>query len=372
VRRKAAALLAAAALAVVGFALAQEVFTVSVAGPSGTTTATDATVTVSANGTAFFRCGLNGTTLPCDRVGTTAVATATGLALGTQTFVVSALSFHSKTSTTGALTWTVVAAASTTTSSTTSASTATSTTTQTTTTTTTTPFSTVGRHHGEGTSPLWYLLAGGAGGAALALGAVVVRARRTRRGFGVEIEASTEEPKGPCRGRARRRHVKATLLPAQRTIAHLALTPRGGETATIAGELVDALNDAVRRYRRRREADEVRLVALPIAAGLRREIDERLEREGAEDVAVAAHLEGGKLEVVQRLYGCVQGEWKPVGPEVKVEVADERDEPVATTTRRASAEAEQRLVEYLAAFIGRVDVRERTPVEPPRSALRAL
>jgi HPt (histidine-containing phosphotransfer) domain-containing protein len=193
-----------------------------------------------------------------------------------------------------------------------------------------------------------------------------------RGGFGVEIEASTEEPKGPCRGRARRRHVKATLLPARRTIAHLVLSPREGEPATVTGELVGALNDAVRRYRNRREADEARLVALPIAAALRREIDERLERAPAGGVAIAAHLEGGKLEVAQRLYGCVEGEWKPVGPEVKVEVADERDEPVATMARPVSAETEQRLVERLAAFIGRVDVVEPTPVEPPPSALRAL
>jgi hypothetical protein len=38
----------------------------------------------------------------------------------------------------------------------------------------------------------------------------------------------------------------------------------------------------------------------------------------------------------------------------------------------ASAESERRLVEQLAAFVGRVDVTEPTPVEPPRSALRAL
>ena len=368
-RRKVAALLAAAALAVVGFALAQEVFEVTVSGPQGTTTATDATVTVSANGRAFFTCSLNGTTLPCGRPGTTAVATATALTLGTQTFVVDASSYKGETTTSGTLIWTIVAA---TTTPPPPPPTSTSSTPTSTPTATSTPSSTVAGQRRDETSPLWYILAGGAGGAALILGALAVRARRTRGGLGVEIEVTTEEPKGPCRGRGRRRHVKATLLPARRTIAHVALSPREGEAATITGELVDSLNHAVRRYRDRREADEVRLVALPIAAALRREIDERLERGAADEVAIAAHLEGGKLEVAHRLYGCVGGEWKPVGPEVKIEVADERDEPVATTARPASAESERRLVEQLAAFVSRVDVTEPTPVEPPPSALRAL
>jgi hypothetical protein len=367
VRRKILAIVALAGLATAGFALAQKELTVTVVGPTDTT-ATTATVSYSANtSVAAFSCSLNSTPADCGSTGTTSgVVTLSDLTTGGQTFVVVATSSvdESATQASGTATWTVTTAPSSSSPTSTSGSTPppppppTST-------------STGGGHH-HGTSPWWYVLAGAAGGAALVLGAVALRARRTRRGYGVEIEASTQEPKGPCRQKARRRYVKATLLPARRTIATLTLEPDEGETATVAGDLVDALNDAVHRYRNRREADEARLVALPIAAALRREIDERLGREAAGDVAVGAHLEGGKLEVVQRLYGCVEGAWKPVGPEVKVEVADERDEPVATTSRQASAESEQRLVERLAAFIGRVDVTEPTPVEPPRSALRAL
>jgi hypothetical protein len=364
VRRTLAAVVAVAALCIAGFALAQEVFTVSVEGPSGTTTATDAAVTVSANGTAFFSCGINGTAVACGTIGTTGVATVTSLTLGAQTFNVLARSYHGKTEATNGLTWTVVAATSTTSTSSTTSATSTSTPTSTSTSVT----STGGRHEHR-TSPFWYVLAGA--GAAAVLGFAAVALRRGPRGPRVEIEVATEEPAGPCMGKGRRRHVKATLLPARRTIAYLVLQPGRGAEAKLAGELVDALNDAVRRYRHRGQRDEVRLVALPIAAGLRREIEERFEP-GADEVPIGAHLEGGKLEVAHRLYGCVDGEWKPVGPEIRIEVADECDEPVATARRVAAAADEQRLVEQLAAFVTRVDVTEPKPVPPPRSALRSF
>lgn len=365
-RRTLAAVVAVAALGIAGFALAQEVFTVSVEGPSGTTTATDATVTVSANGTAFFSCGINGTPIACGTIGTTGVATVTSLTLGAQTFSVLARSYHGKTEATNGLTWTVVAATSTTSTSSTTSATSTSTPTST---STSTNVTSTGERHEHRTSPFWYVLAGA--GAAAALGFAAVALRRGPRGPRVEIEVATEEPTGPCMGKGRRRHVKATLLPARRTIAHLVLQPGRDAEAMLTGELVDALNDAVRRYRHRGQRDEVRLLALPIAAGLRQEIEERFEPD-ADEVPIGAHLEGGKLEVAHRLYGCVDGEWKPVGPEIKIEVADERDEPVATARRVAEAANEQRLVEQLAAFVTRVDVTEPKPVPPPRSALRSF
>jgi hypothetical protein len=187
-----------------------------------------------------------------------------------------------------------------------------------------------------------------------------------------EGRATEELPQGPC---SSGRHVQKELRlkPARRTIAHLELEARdqAGEALLrrIEGESVDALNAAVRTYRRSRGGSaELRGALLPVARELAGGIETWLAREAEarRDVHIRARLVGGKAEWTFTPWRCVRGRWRK-GRAWRVEVDDERDVPAAVLSHpypvAVSAEV---LVSQLTPFLAEVDVTE--PQRPPEGA----
>jgi hypothetical protein len=220
----------------------------------------------------------------------------------------------------------------------------------------------------------WILPAAIAAAALLGSVALSLTARVRFRGRRLEweLEATEEEPHGPCRAG---RHIQKelTLKPARRTIVHLDLEARDQGDGTLArrveGEPVDGLNAAVRTYRRNRNGSaELRLALLPVSRQLANQIETWLAREAEarRDVSMRAYLQGGKAEWTFTPWKCVRGRWRK-GRQWKVEVEDERDEPVAVLSHpypvAVSAEV---LLSQLSLFVAEVDVRETQ--RPPERA----
>lgn len=208
----------------------------------------------------------------------------------------------------------------------------------------------------------------------VAAGALVLAARFRLRARRLEwqLEASEEEPHGPCRAGW---HIQKelTLKAARRSIAHLDIDARDNAGRAIGrrveGAPVDALNDSVRAYRREhRVSPELRIALLPVASTLVAELEEWLGPQAVErqDVLIRAHLEGGKAEWEFTPWRCVRGEWK-AGRSWTVEVEDERDVAAARVSHpyppRVAAEV---LLSQLSAFVAEVDVTEAQ--RPPESA----
>jgi len=195
--------------------------------------------------------------------------------------------------------------------------------------------------------------------------------RRSRRA-GWELGAVDEAPCGPCRaGRQVQREVM--LRPARRTITRLELEARDQADEvlllTIDGPPVDALNAAVRTYRRSPDSrDELRAALLPASRELAQRVEAWLagEPDARRDVSITAHLAGGRAERRFTPWRCVRGRWRK-GRAWKVEVEDERDQPAAVLAHpypvAVSAEV---LLSQLAAFVAAVDVVE--PTRPPEAA----
>jgi hypothetical protein len=208
----------------------------------------------------------------------------------------------------------------------------------------------------------------------VAAGALTLAARFRLRAKRLEwqLEASEEEPHGPCRAG---RHIQKelTLKPARRTIGHLDL--RGHDRAggaigrRVEGHPVDGLNDSVREFRReRRISPELRVALLPVATALVSEIEEWLGPQAVDrqDVLLRAHLEGGKAEWKFTPWRCVRGEWK-AGRSWTVEVADERDVAAARVSHPYPPHvAAEVLLSQLSAFVAEVDVTHAQ--RPPESA----
>ena len=159
---------------------------------------------------------------------------------------------------------------------------------------------------------------------------LAARLRLRARRLEWQLEASEEEPHGPCRA-GRQIQKELTLKPARRSIAHLEVDARdnGGNRIAhrVEGPPVDGLNDGVRAFRRHhRISPELRVALLPVATALVTEIEEWLGPRAVDrqDVVVRAHLEGGKAEWKFTPWRCVRGEWKS-GRSWTVEVPDERD-----------------------------------------------
>jgi hypothetical protein len=201
----------------------------------------------------------------------------------------------------------------------------------------------------------------------------ILRPRRLRaRRLELELQATEEAPHGPCSGG---RHVQKelTLKPARRTVARFELEAHdqaGGVLRLgVDGEPVDALNAAVRAYRRNRhDAGELRQALLPVARGLADRIETWLSREAEarRDVSVRARLAGGKAEWTFTPWRCVRGHWRK-RRQWRVETADERDAPVALLSHpypvAVSAEV---LLSQLTLFVPEVDVTEAR--HPPEQA----
>ncbi len=213
------------------------------------------------------------------------------------------------------------------------------------------------------------------GAAALVAAAALALAARFRlraRRLEWQLEASEEEPRGPCRA-GRRIQKELTLKPARRSIAHLDLAgrdDRGGPIGhRVEGEPVERLNDGVREYRRaHRISPELRVALLPVAVALVDELKEWLRAQAVarQDVLVRAHLEGGKAEWKFTPWRCVRGEWR-AGRSWTVEVPDERDVAVAHVSYPYPPNvAAEVLLSQLSAFVAEVDV-TRTQ-RPPESA----
>jgi hypothetical protein len=208
-----------------------------------------------------------------------------------------------------------------------------------------------------------------AAAAALALAA---RFRLRARRLEWQLEASEEEPHGPCRAG---RHIQRelTLKPSRRSIAHLDLDAqdRAGRAIgrRVEGAPVDGLNDSVRAYRGdRRISPELRVALLPVATALVTEIEEWLGPQAVDrqDVLVRAHLEGGKAEWKFTPWRCVRGEWK-AGRSWTVEVEDERDVAAARVSHPYPPHvAAEVLLSQLSAFVAEVDVTQAG--RPPESA----
>jgi hypothetical protein len=161
--------------------------------------------------------------------------------------------------------------------------------------------------------------------------------RRRARRLDWELQATDEEPEGPC-GSGRHVHSELTLKPGRRTVAHLDLEARNhGEDVLrrrIEGRLADRLNAAVQTYRRNAQAAaEVKEALLPVSRELAGQIETWLVREADDrrDVFVRAHLRDGKAVWTYTPWRCVRGRWRR-GRAWTVDVADERDEPAALVT----------------------------------------
>jgi hypothetical protein len=184
--------------------------------------------------------------------------------------------------------------------------------------------------------------------------------------------ADKRQPPDECRHCTRyTRKVELELKPARRKIAHLELARQRDHSRRrvrkVEGQIVDQLNGAVRRYRRKGVSDELRATLEPVAAGLVAEVEEWLTDE-SEDAAVSieAHLEGGKVECKFIVYRCNHGTWEKED-EWKAEVEDERDEYAADLAFPivSHAMATEQLLRQLTAFVANVDVAE--PEQPPEA-----
>jgi hypothetical protein len=221
----------------------------------------------------------------------------------------------------------------------------------------------------------WKLPAGIGAALVVAAGAITLAARLRLRARRLEwqLEASEEEPHGPCEG-GRRIQKELTLKPARRTIAHLDVEGRDSRDRTlrrrVEGAPVDGLNDAVRSYRRdRRISPELRVALLPVATALFAEIEGWLGAQPVDrqDVLVRAHLEGGKAEWKFTPWRCVRGRWQS-GRSWTVEVEDERDAAAAIVAHPyPSHVAAEVLLSQLSAFVAEVDVTraQRPPERAP-------
>jgi hypothetical protein len=128
---------------------------------------------------------------------------------------------------------------------------------------------------------------------------------------------------------------------------------------------VDELNRAVRRHRRKRPNEDLRRALDPVAAGIVAEVEEWLADETVDaDVSIEAHIVGGKVECTFTVYHCIHGEWEEEDSWSE-ELEDERDERVAGLPFPlvSRAEACERLLGELTAFVTRVDVEAERPPE---------
>lgn len=211
--------------------------------------------------------------------------------------------------------------------------------------------------------------AGGAGGGLLVGFVGFGLALRRRLRLRLRLQAREEEPHGRCQGRAWQCQKELTLKPGPRRIAHLNATTvdASGERQSdrIAGQLVSDLNDAVDKYRHARDAmQEVRLALLPIADTLLARFDAWLAGDPAvsHEIALEAHLVGGKAECVFTPWRCHDGSWRKHRP-WKVELEDERDEQLAIVLHPRTTVAS--LVGHLSIFVTRVDVPHHVPEAVP-------
>jgi len=197
---------------------------------------------------------------------------------------------------------------------------------------------------------------------------------RARRRRGWERDAVESEEPSECRSSEWSR--KLTLEPKRwirRRITSLGLSSRRDprRRRKVEGRLVEVLNEAVKRYRRRGDPDELRDPLTLVAEGLVAEIERWRDEPAADEIEVTCHLEGGKLSTKYERYECANGKPKKV-EEWERDIEDEADEVLATVgyplpdgPERSTRIAE--LVAELTAFCtGRVDVAPaRQPEAPP-------
>lgn len=214
-------------------------------------------------------------------------------------------------------------------------------------------------HHGnhpKSTAPI----AGGTAGGIVLAGTATLFLRRHRFRIRLELSAEDEKPEGRCHGGGWRCQKRLVLKPARRRITYLvaATSDDAGKTRAqrFDGELVDQLNDVVSRYRHSpHEHEELKLALLPIASALTARFDEwLLDLSGASrPIAIAAHLEGGKMATGFTPFHCEHGEWK-THRSWSHEFADERDETVGSVTH---PRVDLRLfAAQLASFVALVDI----------------
>jgi hypothetical protein len=217
--------------------------------------------------------------------------------------------------------------------------------------------------------PFWSLMIAVAG-VALVIGIGIKPSIRIVRHERRRSEARDEEPPDECRHCTRyTRKVELELKPARRKIAHLELQARDADgherTRELKGKIVDELNRAVRRHRRKRPNEDLRRALDPVAAGIVAEVEEWLADETVDaDVSIEAHIVGGKVECTFTVYHCIHGEWEEEDSWSE-ELEDERDERVAGLPFPlvSRAEACERLLGELTAFVTRVDVEAERPPE---------
>jgi hypothetical protein len=219
-----------------------------------------------------------------------------------------------------------------------------------------------------------WTLVGLVGGAllALSLGAgFVLRGRRLRVRARWQQEAEPERPE-TCR--VPETHVlrgDCELKPAFRKIEHLELvTGEDERRKTVEGTIVERLNKAVwaRRLRRRR-----RVAALvgPLGEELAAEIERWLADLRESEVAISAHVKGGKIECEFTRCECLRDgdtcRWEE-RQQWKGEHEHEHDEPVAVANLPFEPRQERvrQLSGALLALVDRVDVprRLRAPEAP--------
>jgi subtilase family serine protease len=156
---------------------------------------------------------------------------------------------------------------------------------------------------------------------------------RVRRRRGWESDADHGDEPNECR-RPGEWSRKIELEPKRwirRQVAHIDLASTNGRRRDleVEGELVDALNAAIGRYRRRRDGDALKHAMEPVARGLLVEIERWLQEDAEEhEVEIGCHLEGGKLATKFERYKCVEGKPKKID-EWEHEFEDESDEDVA-------------------------------------------
>jgi hypothetical protein len=213
-------------------------------------------------------------------------------------------------------------------------------------------------------------LIGSVGGSLLAVCigfGFALRSRRLRVRARWQEEAEDERPEICQVPQAHVLRGECKLKPALRRIEKLELTSGGKDgheqRKSLDGGIVETLNRAVWAHRLRRHR-RVRALVAPLGERLAGEIEQWLTQTDGSEVAITAHIKGGKVECEFKRSECVrEGDscrWNE-SQEWKGEAEHEVEQPVAAVHIPLEPRPERvlQLSSDLAALVGRVDIPRR-------------